>query len=218
MRIIGCLATTLDGKIASAHNLRARFGSPADLAHLLTVRNQADAILCGGETFRQHMGIRMGNAQDRPPMQVILTRQFNLPPDAGLFTKSTQYTPAIPILIVSPEPAPSSIRERYPAHVEWLSTGEQNPVPLILKFLAQKEISTVTVEGGGHIINLFLQAQALNEFYLTLCPLLLGGQNDPTLVTGPGFSVAEAPRTEVLSAEWKGQELYLHLKINYPEG
>lgn len=217
MRIIACLATTLDGKIASTHNLRARFGSTADLTHLLTVRNQADAILCGGETFRQHMGIRKGNQQDRPPMQVILTRTFNLPPDAGLFTKSTQYNPAIPILIVSPQSPPPEIKALYPAHVEWLTTGDENPAPLVLKALAQKGIATVSVEGGGYIVNLFLQVQALDEFYLTLCPVLLGGKDDPSLVTGSGFSIAEAPRTEVLSSEWKGQELYMHLKLHYAE-
>lgn len=215
MRIIACLATTLDGKIASAHNLRERFGSPADLTHLLTVRNQADAILCGGETFRQYMAIRKGNAQSTPPLQVILTRQFNLPPEASLFQKSTQHTPPVSILIVSPTAVPPEVQQRYPAHVEWLTTGEGNPVPTILNALKQKNISTVSVEGGGHTINLFLEAQALDEFYLTLCPLFLGGKNDPTLVNGPGFSITHAPHTEVLSAEWQEQELYLHLKLNY---
>jgi len=215
MRTIACLATTLDGKIASAKNLRARFGSTDDLTHLLTVRNQADAILCGGETFRQHMGIRKGNRQTRPPMQVILTRRFNLPPDAGLFRKSTEFTPAVPVLIVSPQAPPPEVKALYPAHVEWLTTGEANPAPLVLDYLAQKGIHTVSVEGGGHIVNLFLQAQLLDEFYLTICPVLLGGKDDPSLVNGEGFNIAEAPRTEVLSQEWKGQELYLHLKLHY---
>jgi 5-amino-6-(5-phosphoribosylamino)uracil reductase len=215
MRIIACLASTLDGKIASAHNMKGRFGSADDLTHLLTVRNQADAILCGGETFRQHRAIRKGNAQSVPPLQVVLTQQFQLPPDASLFQKSTQQHPAVPILIVSPSPAPPELRQRYPAHVEWLTTGEGNPVPSILAALKQKNIGTLSVEGGGQIINLFLEAQAIDEFYLTLCPLFLGGQNDSALVSGPGFSISHAPRTEVLSAEWREQELYLHLKLHY---
>ena len=217
MRIFACLATTLDGKIASAQNMRQRFGSAADLTHLLTVRNQADAILCGGETFRQHMAIRKGNAQLTPPLQVVMTQQFKLPPEASLFQHSTQHTPPVPILIVSPEEAPLALRQRYPAHVEWLATGEGNPVPVILKALAAKNITTLSVEGGGQIVSLFLAVQALDEFYLTLCPLFLGGENDPSLVSGPGFSIPQAPRTEVLSAEWREQELYLHLKLEYPE-
>jgi len=215
MRIIACFASTLDGKIGSAHNLRDRVGTRADLAHLLNVRNQADAILCGGETFRQHPAIRKGSQQEKAPLQCILTKRFDLPPEASLFTNSVQHDPPVPILVFSPTEAPQALKAQYPPHLEWIVTGEENPAPVVLRTLEWKGIQTLMVEGGGHIMNLFLQAKAVQELYLTVCPLLLGGQNDPALVTGHGFTVAEAPRTEVLGAEWKGQELYLHLKINY---
>jgi 5-amino-6-(5-phosphoribosylamino)uracil reductase len=217
MRIIACFATTLDGKIGSAHDLKDRVGSKRDLEHLLTIRNQADATLCGGETFRQTAGIRKGNQQDQAPLQCILTRRFDLPPDARLFKDAPQSQPPVPILIASPEAAPDAVRARYPRHVDWLTTGPENPVPALLEALERKHVQTLLVEGGGHILNLFLEARAVQELYLTVCPLLLGGPHDPALVSGPGFRVAEAPRTEVLSSEWISQELYLHLKLVYPQ-
>ncbi len=217
MRIIACFASTLDGKIGSAHNLRDRVGTRADLDHLLNIRNQADAILCGGETFRQHPAIRKGSQQEKAPLQCILTKRFDLPPQASLFTNSAQHDPPVPILIFSPQDAPPELKNQYPAHLEWIATGEGSPVLSVLQVLERKGVQTLMVEGGGHIMNLFLQAKAVQELYLTVCPLLLGGKDDPALVTGHGFTVAEAPRTEVLGAEWKEQELYLHLKINYPD-
>ncbi len=114
MRIIACLAASLDGRIGSATNLKDRIGTSADLEHLLTVRNQANAILCGGETFRQHATIRKGNQQDRPPLQCILTRRFALPPEARLFQQSITTDPPTPILIVSPPVSP---------------TGNSKPIP-----------------------------------------------------------------------------------------
>jgi 5-amino-6-(5-phosphoribosylamino)uracil reductase len=105
---------------------------------------------------------------------------------------------------------------QYPTHVEWVATGAGNPVPVILSTLQGKAIQTLMVEGGGHIMNLFLQAQAIQELYLTVCPLLLGGQQDPSLVTGSGFTVANAPRTKVRTSAWIDQELYLHLDVIYP--
>ncbi len=101
--------------------------------------------------------------------------------------------------------------------MEWLTTGDGNPVHVILQAFSEKGIQTLMVEGGGHIMSLFLQAQAIDELYLTVCPLLLGGQSDPGLVTGLGFPVAQAPRTEVIQADWRGQELYLHLRLHYPQ-
>lgn len=214
MRTFACLATTLDGKIASQQAPKERFGSKADLEHLLTVRNQADAILSGGETFRQFANVRQGNGSGPIPLQCILTRSFSLPPEAPLFQKAK--TDSIPIVIFSPEPAPLEVRKQYPESVEWVTTGNGNPALVIIENLQQRDIQTLDIEGGGQVVNLFLEAQALQEMYLTLCPLFLGGQHDPALVSGPGFLVSNAPRTEVLSATWKDQELYLHLKIQYP--
>ncbi len=212
MRIIACFASTLDGKIASKARPKARIGSDADLKHLHNVRNQADAILCGGETFREYRNVRIGSEQTQAPLQCILTQSFNLPPDAKLF----QAEPAVSIIVFSPTPAPESTRKHYPPHVEWVVINPNNPVGSILEVLKAKGIQTLLVEGGGYIMHLFLEAKAVQELYLTLCPLLLGGQDDPTLVTGQGFSVPQAPRTKVLSADWLEQELYLHLEIQYP--
>jgi 5-amino-6-(5-phosphoribosylamino)uracil reductase len=213
MRTFACLATTLDGKIASSKAPKERFGSKTDLAHLLNTRNQADAILSGGETFRQFSGVRKGNASDRIPVQCILTRHFQLPPDASLFQKAKDN--AISIIIFSPNPPAETIRKQYPEQVEWVSTGD-NPVSAILETLRGHGVNTLSIEGGGQVVHSFLEAQALQELYLTICPVLLGGKEDPSLMSGTGFTVAEAPRTEILSSEWKDQELYLHLKIHYP--
>lgn len=218
MKVIACFASTLDGKIGSASSPQDRVGSCADLTHLLAIRNQANAILCGGETFRQHANIRKGSTSAQAPLQCIMTRRFDLPPDASLFHNSTQSEPHVPILIISPEPAPEAVRRLYPAHVEWLSTGSESAVQTVLEALRQRNIQTLMVEGGGHIMNLFLKDKAIHELYLTLCPLLLGGTDNPSLLTGQGFTVGTAPRTQVIHSEWTEQELYLHLKLHYPDG
>lgn len=221
MRILACFAATLDGKIGSLGHPRERVGSRADLDHLLNVRNQADALLYGGETFRHHPLLRKGSAQELPPLQCLLTQSFELPPEAPLFQDSLKHTPASPIIIASPTEAPNEVRARYPKQIEWVTTGSEtdNPIPQIIALLKQRGINTLLVEGGGHIFNLCLEARVIDELYLTVCPLLLGGPQNPTLVggLGSGFRVAQAPRTEVISSEWKAGELYLHLKVIYPD-
>lgn len=213
MRIIACLATTLDGKIASQKRPKERIGSAEDFQHLLRVRDQADAILSGGETFREWPLVRRGLDTNRPvPIQCILTRRIDLPPDAPVFT--TQ--PAVPVWIFTPQIPGPEHQAAYPPHVQWHAVQAEQPVPDILATLEAAGIHTLLVEGGGHVMHLCLEARALQELYLTLCPLLLGGVQDPTLVTGPGFSVGQAPRTRVLSQHGHGQELYLHLALDYP--
>jgi 5-amino-6-(5-phosphoribosylamino)uracil reductase len=216
MRVFACFAVTLDGKIGSSAYPDDRIGSEADLTHLLTVRNQADTILYGGETFRQYPALRKGNQQTIPPKQCLLTRTFNMPTDAPLFTNAVKQPTPTPILIASPTPPNDEIKAQYPTHLQWFTTKEENPIPTVLGKLRDEGSENVMIEGGGHIFHLALQAQAVHELYLTICPLLLGGNENPMLVTGEGFRVGQAPRTEVLYREWKGDELYLHLKILYP--
>lgn len=213
MRTISCFASTLDGRIASKAYPRDRIGTEADLEHLINVRNQADAILCGGETFRAWPNVRRGRKGNKIPVQCLMTKSFNLPTEAPVF----QADPAVPILIFSPDAAPDEVKKRFPGHVQWIATGKDGAeqIPIIVKILEAEGNETLLVEGGGEIMDLFLQAKAMQELYLTLCPLLLSGNDNPRLVSGPGFPVKEAPRTEVLSSQWIGQELYLHLKINY---
>jgi 5-amino-6-(5-phosphoribosylamino)uracil reductase len=61
---------------------------------------------------------------------------------------------------------------------------------------------------------LFLEAQVVQELFLTLCPLLIGGHDTPGLVGGVEFSHSPV-KTELLSLEQVGEELFLHLKVNY---
>lgn len=211
MKVIACFAATLDGRIASARAPRDRIGSEADLQHLLNVRNQADAILCGGETFREYPNVRRGSTGN-VPLQCLLSRSLDLPDNAPLF----QADPPPEVIIFTPAEPSEMIRNRYPHPITWVGTQEHHPVPAILDTLAARGIKTLLVEGGGHVMNLFLQTQAVHELYLTLCPLMLGGRDDPGLVTGPGFAVKDAPRTEILSLKQVGNELYLHLAIRYP--
>lgn len=213
MRIFACFAATLDGKIGSAAYPDDRIGSRDDLTHLLTVRNQADALLYGGETFRQWPALRKGNQQEAPPIQCLMTKSFNLPADVPLFQQAEET--GATIIIVSPTEAPKAVRDKYPSHIQWLTTDEEQPLPTILADLEKRGVNTLMVEGGGHIMHMALQAKIVQELYLTVCPLFLAGADNPSLVTGPGFRVGEAPRTEVLSQAWKGEELYLHLQLKY---
>jgi 5-amino-6-(5-phosphoribosylamino)uracil reductase len=217
MRIIACFASTLDGKIGSRAHPKDRVGSQADLSHLLRTRNQADALLYGGETFRQHSLLRRGDAQSIAPIQCLLTKTVDLLPEATLFIQGAEQSPPTPTIIVTPEPVSLVLRQRYPAHVEWIvAKNAENPLPEAVSVLEKLGVQTLMIEGGGLIFQLALQARLVHELYLTLCPLLLSGDENPCLVSGPAFRVEQAPRTTMLSSEWRDGELYLHLSLQYP--
>lgn len=218
MRVIACLAQTIDGKIAPADTLHyVRLGTDADIEHLHKLREQVDAVLFGASSFRAYPRPRRGLDRDIVPVNVILTQSFNLGPESTFFKNQ----PPVPTIIASPQPAPEEIKRRYPPHIDWL-TFENSDIASLLGQLEARSIQTLMVEGGGEILNLFLKAKAIDELYLTICPILLGGQTTPDLLGGgaglPGFAFDEAVRAHIKSLKRLGNELYLHYHLSYPDG
>jgi 5-amino-6-(5-phosphoribosylamino)uracil reductase len=74
-------------------------------------------------------------------------------------------------------------------------------------------IKRLAVLGGGELVAAMLAVDLIDEMWLTVCPLLLGGTNAPTPVAGSGFPENLAPRLELLSAQAEGQEVFLHYRL-----
>mgnify|MGYP002777984427 FL=1 len=74
-------------------------------------------------------------------------------------------------------------------------------------------IKRLAVLGGGELVAAMLAVDLIDEMWLTVCPLLLGGTNAPSPVAGIGFPENLAPRLELLSAQAEGQEVFLHYRL-----
>jgi 5-amino-6-(5-phosphoribosylamino)uracil reductase len=72
----------------------------------------------------------------------------------------------------------------------------------------------LVVAGGGELVASLLAIDAIDELWLTVCPLLLGGQTAPTLVGGSGYLSNAAPRLELLSVEAIAHEVFLHYRLH----
>ncbi len=222
-----CLASSMDGKIASCvprapeETMDIRIGSAEDLQHLIRLRTGFDAVLMGGATFRGYPKRHQSDDKNHRPIHVILTRGQNilrdLPSQSPLFQEAE---PVVPIIIfVQQLPPKPLVLSNYPPHIEWIETGAQpeKQIQIIDETLASKGCQKVLVEGGGQIMSLFLDFQKLEDMYLTLCPLFLGGKETSCLLEGAGFSIKNAPRTRILDLKQVKNEVFFHLEFEYPK-
>jgi 5-amino-6-(5-phosphoribosylamino)uracil reductase len=79
--------------------------------------------------------------------------------------------------------------------------------------LAAQGVQRVLVEGGGDLLAQLLAQDLVDEVNVTLCPLLLGGVKAPTLLDGPGFSVDDARRLQLIDLRRAGDELFLRYAV-----
>lgn len=212
MRVFTNTAISLDGKIGSYRFDHVAVGSVTDRRYMSVLRARADAVLVGGRTFRNWplplvpdaASIRvleaMGFPDTRhPPLvgrtwwNVVVSRTLDVP-RTGRFYEDPRVKP----LFLSPT------RADVPGE---LDVGEVS-VPWILERLAARGVENLLVEAGGDLLFQFFEADVVDEVYVTICPLVLGGRDAPTLADGTGFGGDAARRLTLDRCERVGDELF----------
>lgn len=209
MRVFACMASSLDGKIgpANVHSF-VPIGSRADMDHLISLRDEADGILFGASTFRAWPKVHRGKHGDRSSHHFIMSRSLNLDFQADLFQH-----PEIPVTIFS-GPAKMIDDQGLPPQVAIVSLPEQaGQIEFILQQVADRGVKSLLIEGGGHVLYQFVEAQVLEELYLTLVPRVIGDSSAPALLGAQPLS--HPPEIKILDSRQIGHETFLHLQLNY---
>jgi 5-amino-6-(5-phosphoribosylamino)uracil reductase len=60
------------------------------------------------------------------------------------------------------------------------------------------------------------EQDAIDEWYLTICPLMLGGATAPTPVDGVGTLAALAPQFTLIQVQTVENEVFLHYRRCQP--
>ncbi|NQE35913.1 RibD family protein [Microcoleus asticus] len=89
--------------------------------------------------------------------------------------------------------------------IDWIDAFQQ---------LANFDIKRLAILGGGKLVASVLAAGLVEELWLTVCPLILGGADAPTPVEGEGFLADLAPKLELLAVKQVGQEVFLHYRVD----
>jgi 5-amino-6-(5-phosphoribosylamino)uracil reductase len=74
-------------------------------------------------------------------------------------------------------------------------------------------LQRLAILGGGELVASLLEIDAIDEFWLTVCPVILGGTTAPTPVTGIGFTAQQARRLKLMSLQEKEGEIFLHYSL-----
>ncbi|PDP87628.1 riboflavin deaminase [Glycomyces fuscus] len=219
-RVEVVLAMSADGRIADTSRAPERIGSDEDHRHLIRRIAEADAVLFGASTLRA-VGYGMcvrnpGVVREREraglspqPLQLVVSRSADLPEDLRFFNEPTTRW-----LLTTGGGARTwgrrsgfdrvVVTEQQPGGVDWTS---------VLSLLAAEGVRRLSVLGGGETVAGLLQADLVDELWLTVCPVLIGGRGAPTPVDGPGLPLGSLPPLKLLSSEQVAEEVFLHYSL-----
>jgi diaminohydroxyphosphoribosylaminopyrimidine deaminase/5-amino-6-(5-phosphoribosylamino)uracil reductase len=191
--VLGRIAQSLDGRIATTSGASRWISGPDDIAHTHRLRALFDAVVVGAGTVRADDPLLTTRVVEGPsPVRVVLDLRRRLAARYQLF----QDGPETLLLCAEDAPGPDRLDPDRLGHarvVRLPRTGDRLCPHAILATLAARGLHRVFVEGGGVTVSRFLAAGALDRLHVTIAPLLLG-DGVPAFRLPPAASLSEALR------------------------
>lgn len=173
------MVTSLDGR-ASVKGRSKELGSKIDSELLLKLRTRFDAIMIGAGTMRaERYGRIVRSPEDRvhresiglnpDPLAVLISSDLRLPFDAPLFTDGCGE-----VLIFTNE---GGAMPESKTPVNLVTVDGPIEMDFVLSHLRRdRGIRALLCEGGPRLCAQLEAAAAIDEFFLTISPVLVGGE------------------------------------------
>ncbi len=194
------LATSLDGRIATASGESKWITAEAARLEGHRLRAAHDAILVGVETVLADDPELTARLPGRPvdqPLRVVLDSRLRTPPTARLARGDT-------LILTAADPKPVG-----EARVERVEAADGRPAAdAALRAIRRAGADSVLIEGGGQVAASFLRAGLVDRLEWFRAPILLGGEGRPCVAALALAKLADAPKFRRLSAEPLGDDLW----------
>ena len=175
------LATSADGRIATASGDSQWITGSAARAEGHRLRLRHDAILVGSGTALADdpmLTCRLPGLADRSPVRVVLDRRLRL----GLDSQLTRSAAELPVWLFTASGDAASTARLGAAGVSVFPLDETRSGPMlheVLATLAAQGITRLLVEGGATLATAFLRERLVDRLYQFEAPLLIGADGIP---------------------------------------
>jgi diaminohydroxyphosphoribosylaminopyrimidine deaminase/5-amino-6-(5-phosphoribosylamino)uracil reductase len=207
MRVTLKLATSLDGRIATASGESRWITGDAARAAVHALRADHDAVLIGVETAiadDPELTVRSANFTGRQPARVVLDSRQRLASDCKLVRTARQ----TPTYVVSIDNSNDRLTDAGVKVLTVKAVGERPDLKASLEALEAEGIGSVLVEGGGQVAASFIRCELVDQIEWFRAPIVLGGEGRPAIGSLALTELAKAPRFKRVALDAVGDDLW----------
>lgn len=205
------LATSLDGRIATAPGESRWITGEASRAEVQHMRAAVDAVMIGAGTARADdpkLLPRIKPLPSRMPMRVVLDTNLSLSLDSKLIS-SVGEAELVIIGAEGADPARRSALEAAGAVVDLAPTGLGGvSICAVFDGLDAAGVETVLVEGGGVLAASLLAERSVDRIEWFRAPIILGDEGRPAVAALALQQLADAPRFKRVALRELGPDVW----------
>jgi len=202
------LATSLDGRIATAGGESRWITGPEARAQVHRLRREYDAVLIGAETALADdpdLTVRLPGYTGPQPARVVLDSRQRLPTTSRLVRSAGE----IPVYVVATGAPSHDLAEAGVQIVQAPGLDDGRPdLPGVVAALADRGLRRLFVEGGGQVAASFLRCGLVDRLEWFRGPQIIGGEGRPAVGDLGLVSLDQAPRLRRTDASVLGEDLW----------
>lgn len=202
------LATSLDGRIATASGESRWITGPQAREAVHRLRAEHDAVLVGVETALADdpdLTVRLEGWSGRQPARVVLDSRQRLAADCRLVRTARE----ISTYVIATEPPQPRLVEAGVKVLQVEALGEERPdLRDVVETLAGQGLARLFVEGGGQVAGSFLRCGLVDRLEWFRAPIVIGGEGRPGIGALALTALADAPRLRRIEVSQVGDDLW----------
>ncbi|CEG12731.1 2,5-diamino-6-ribosylamino-4(3H)-pyrimidinone 5'-phosphate reductase [groundwater metagenome] len=162
-------AMSLDGRIARKEE-RVVFSNELDKARRDDIRKSVDGVMVGINTVLiDNPKLTVSEKREENPARIIVDGHGKVPDDANVLNDKAKN-----IVVVSMDAEPYRIEELSRKASVIVCGDDEVDVVKLMDELYKRGIKRVLLEGGGHLNKSMLEANLIDEIYVSVAPVVIG--------------------------------------------
>jgi diaminohydroxyphosphoribosylaminopyrimidine deaminase/5-amino-6-(5-phosphoribosylamino)uracil reductase len=202
------LATSLDGRIATASGESRWITGPEARAAVHGLRAAHDAVLVGVRTALTddpELTVRLEGYAERQPARVVLDSRQRLAIDSKLVRTAR----AIPTYVITTTAPHAALAEAGVVVLRVEASADGRPrLDAALVALAAHGLTGIMLEGGGQVAASFLRAGLVARLEWFRAPMILGEEGRPGVGALALNALSDAPRFRRTEVRALGEDLW----------
>ena len=213
--VIAKWAMTLDGKIATHSGSSQWISCAASRALVHALRGRVDAVAVGrGTAAADDPLLTARPAGPRVATRIVLDTAAAVDPSSQLVCTASE----APVLVAcSPEADAAAVENLQTAGCEVFACEGETATERLQSLLAElgrRRMTNLLVEGGGRLLGMLFDMQAVDEVHVFIAPKIVGGEDALGPIGGRGIEqMTDAMQLDDVHVEQVETDIYLRGRV-----